>query len=652
MKTTFGIIGVIFHSSLILAAPELIDYSNDIRADVYPAPTTRYSSSLKMETLGRGLVAVRCAESQAFVTWRSLPSDPTNMVFTIGGVTTSNYWAKVEYDATQGSTYSLKTNEVEIASVTLKAGENLGYLTIPLNSVPTATGYTYTPNDASVGDLDGDGEFEIVLKWDTDKAMDNGANSFTYTGNQIYQAMKLDGTVLWTIDAGHNIPCGDHYGPFIVWDLDEDGRAEFAIKTSHGTVDGTGTLVCGCESTAACLASHDYRESSTSNMKTYGRVMSGEEYLTVFDGRTGAALKTVDYVPGRGEDCFNSSSATYWGDNYANRSERYLAGVAYLDGLHPSLVMCRGYYNRTALTAWRFERDTSAALTLQWAFDTTNSLWTSYAGQGFHSLRVGDVDFDGKDEIVYGSMVVDHDGTGLANTGAGHGDALHLVQGDSATRGLQVATCHEDSPYGLMYREGASSSYIWRVSGTKDTGAVMAADVDPTMRGVEIWGTVAAGDYFKNIYGEDTLVITNSSKKYKASYNWALWWDGDLARETLDTNVVYKYSHEKDNRVALQTFTGAVTINKTKCNPALGGDIVGDWREELLFPSQDGSALRLYVSTNATDYAFHTFLADPVYRIGLALENVGYNQCPSPGFYFGPDLLNHDFKRYRGHPLK
>jgi rhamnogalacturonan endolyase len=247
-------------------------------------------------------------------------------------------------------------------SFTLPAGAPpRAYLSLPLQ---TPEGYSL--NDASAGDLDGDGAYEIVLH-QVGRGRDNSQAGVTT--EPILQGYKLDGTLLWSIRLGRNIREGAHYTQFLVYDFDGDGRAEVACKTADGTVDGQGKILGD--------AAADHRNE-------LGYVLAGPERLTVFDGRTGAALATADYVPPRG-------TVADWGDDYGNRVDRFLACVVHLDGKRPSLVFCRGYYTRTVLVAWDW-RD--GKLTRRWTFDSDDGTPgnRAYRGQGNHQLNVGDVD--------------------------------------------------------------------------------------------------------------------------------------------------------------------------------------------------------------------------------------------------------------------
>ncbi len=461
-----------------------------------------------------------------------------------------------------------------------------------------------------VGDVDGDGEYEIILKWDPSNAHDNSHDG--YTGEVYVDCYKLSGKLLWRINLGRNIRAGAHYTQFMVFDFDGDGKAEVVMKTADGTVDGRGKVIGDAQA--------DYRNEQ-------GRILTGPEYLTVFNGLTGEAMQTIDYVPERGD-------LMGWGDSRGNRSDRFLACVAYLDGIHPSVVMCRGYYTRTVLAAFDWD---GKELKQRWVFDSNNPGCEDYAGQGNHNLRVGDVDGDGCDEIIYGSCAIDHNGKGLYTTKMGHGDAIHLTHFDPSRKGLQVWDCHENKRDGSTYRDAATGEVIFQIKDNTDVGRCMAADIDPTQPGVEMWSVASGG--IRNVKGE---VVKDRVRGL--SCNMAVWWDGDLLRELLDRNMVSKYNWEKGVCERIAIFEGTLSNNGTKANPCLQGDIVGDWREEVLMRTADNTALRLYVSTIPTDYRFHAFLEDPIYRISIATQNVAYNQPTQPGFYFGPELQGTVFR--------
>ncbi|WP_320905979.1 rhamnogalacturonan lyase [Phocaeicola sp.] len=575
-------------------------------------------SKLKREHLGRGVIAIRENPSTVAVSWRYLSSDPMDESFDIyrNGEKVNKYpirnatFFQDIYKGTESVLYTVKAIQSKTESnYQLPSDAPAGYLNIPLNrpengTTPAGQSYFYAPNDASIGDVDGDGEYEIILKWDPSNAHDNSHDG--YTGEVYFDCYKLNGQHLWRINLGRNIRAGAHYTLFMVFDLDGDGKAEVVMKTADGTVDGKGKVIGDAQA--------DYRNEQ-------GRILTGPEYLTVFNGLTGEAMQTIDYVPERG-------NLMDWGDNRGNRSDRFLACVAYLDGIHPSVVMCRGYYTRTVLAAYDWN---GKELKERWIFDSNHPGCEDYAGQGNHNLRVGDVDGDGCDEIIYGSCAIDHNGKGLYTTKMGHGDAIHLTHFDPSRKGLQVWDCHENKRDGSTYRDAATGEILFQIKDSTDVGRCMAADIDPTQPGVEMWSLASGG--IRNIKGEVVKARVRG-----LSCNMAVWWDGDLLRELLDRNIVSKYNWKKGVCERIAIFEGALSNNGTKATPCLQGDIVGDWREEVLLRTADNTALRLYVSTIPTDYRFHTFLEDPVYRISIATQNVAYNQPTQPGFYFGPDL--------------
>ncbi len=594
----------------------------------HAAAQPRYDySQLQREHLGRGVIAIRENASTVVLSWRYLSSDPMNEAFNVyrNGKKLNKKPLKKEtffkdtYAGNEAALYSVKALKGNTeASYLLPANAPSGYLNIPLKRpedgvTPDGRTYSYTPNDASIGDVDGDGEYEIILKWSPSNEHDNSHDG--YTGMVLLDCYRLNGTLLWRINLGRNIRAGAHYTQFMVFDLDGDNRAEVVMKTADGTIDGTGKIIGDAEA--------DYRSWN-------GRILSGPEYLTVFNGLTGEAMQTIDYVPERGD-------LRSWGDNRANRSDRFLACIAYLDGIHPSVVMCRGYYTRTVLAAYDWD---GKQLRQHWVFDSNTPGNEGYAGQGNHNLRVGDVDGDGCDEIIYGQCAIDHNGKGLYSTHMGHGDAIHLTQFDPSRPGLQVWGCHENRRDGSTYRDAATGEVLFQVKSDQDVGRCMAADIDPTHPGVEMWSWATRG--VVDIHGE---TVTTNMRNIPT--NMAVWWDGDLLRELLDKNRISKYDWKRKESHIIKTFEGCVSNNWTKATPCLQGDIVGDWREEVLLRTEDNTSLRLYVTTLPTDYRFHTFLEEPVYRISIATQNVAYNQPTQPGFYFGPELRGTLFRGFR-----
>ena len=655
------------------------------------AQTAYDYTRLQRERLNRGTVAVRTSPDSVLVSWRYLESDPVDAAFEIlrNGIIIGRR-SKAEpttfmdyYPASEEATYTvrpvyangnlpkgLRTMDLSLytSSWTLPAHAPFGYLDIPLDPpvLEEETGRgAYNANDATMADLDGDGQLEIVLKWDPSNSKDNSQSGIT--SPTILEALRLDGTSMWRLNLGRNIRSGAHYTPFIVADLDGDGCAELLVRTSDGTIDGQGNVLGDPNADHRRHPDHEAYQANgnpgeqfrgpgwPNNMDPKARrggfICKGPEWVTCFDGRTGRAVATTDYIPERGD-------IRAWGDNYANRSDRFLAACGYLDGEHLSAIFCRGYYTRSVLAAYDFD---GKDLKVHWVFDTNDSEKRSYAGQGNHNLRVADVDGDGCDEITYGSMAVDHDGTPLYNTGFGHGDAMHLTaffppsanteaDGSPVGDALQVWDCHENRRDGSDLRNARTGKVLFQILSKQDVGRCMAADIDPTNPGLEMWSSASGG--ICNVRGE---VIDSTAR---IPINFGIWWDGDLCRELLDHERVSKYRPTtapspmggaeggsvpfdftgSSSVVELAKFSDCSFNNGTKSNPALCADVLGDWREEVLTRTKDNRHLRLYITSIPTKYRFHTFLAEPVYRHSLVMQNVGYNQPTNAGFYFGAEL--------------
>jgi rhamnogalacturonan endolyase len=604
------------------------------------APATTASAPQRlMENLGRGVVAIQHQPNKVFVSWRLLGDEPEDTAFNVYRVTEGDTAVKLNAAPITQQTHftddqpSFAKNSAYLVRAVIDGVEQPAkgffkfavnppvrpYLTLPLK---TPTGYT--PNDASVGDLDGDGEYEIILH-QTGRAHDNSHAG--ETDPPILQAYKLDGTLLWSINLGKNIREGAHYTQFIVYDLDGDGRAEIACKTADGTTDGKGKVIGS--------ASADHRNSG-------GYILSGPEFLTIFDGLTGAALATTDYNPPRHPTNplhpTSDELKKEWGDGYGNRFDRFLACVAYLDGVRPSLVMCRGYYTRTVLAAWNW-RD--GKLSSVWTFDSKQGPESNrkFGGQGNHNLSVADVDGDGKDEIVYGGMCVDDNGKGLYSTTLGHGDAIHLTDHDPSRPGLEVFRIQERfDDAGAHLFDAKTGEVLWRKPSlskggdNEGPGRGLAMDLDPRHPGSECWAAGAGISGLFNCKGE---VI---SEKAPGMCNFAVWWDGDLLRELLDRNQVSKWNWQTSSLDRLLTANECTWNNGTKATPVLSGDILGDWREEVIWRSTDNNALHIYSTTIPTTHRFATLMHDPEYRLSIAWQNVGYNQPPHTSFYLGEGM--------------
>lgn len=595
-----------------------------------------YAPDIQKEQLNRGLICFRDGDS-LIVSWRLLENEES---------TSFNIYKNdklLNSEEIKHSTFFKTLVPKDIATIKVVAVENnkerkkksasytitpniKSYIPIPLSkpengTTPDGNVYTYSANDASVGDVDGDGEYEIILKWEPSNSHDNSHEG--YTGNVLIDCYKLTGKLLWRIDLGKNIRSGAHYTQFLVFDFDGDGRAELITKTADGTIDGKGKVIGNPNAnwvSNGTINLYIQGKSNKQNRHIIGRILDGPEFLTVFDGATGKALKTVNYQPPRG----NPSD---WGDSYGNRCDRFLAAVAYLDGKHPSAIMCRGYYTRSCLAAYDWN---GKDLKLRWLFDSQNT--PSYSGQGNHNLRVADIDSDGCDEIVYGAMVVNNDGKGLYSTAMGHGDAMHMFPFYPDSTQLQVWSVFENKRDGSTLRDARSGRTIFQIKSRKDVGRGMAADIDPTCYGAEMWSASQRG--FFDVTGQHhcpTKAIPQNS---------AVWWDGDLLRELLDRNAIMKWDWKTQNVVTIKNLhtEGCSFNNGSKQNPCLSADILGDWREEIIVRNHESTELRIYSTTIPTKHRFPTFMLDIPYRASVAAENVGYNQPPELGFYLGADM--------------
>lgn len=573
----------------------------------------------QVEKLDRGVVAL-ASTGGVFVSWRQLGNEAADVRFNVyrdGQRVNREPQALTNLVDVQGRSDSLYTVRAvvaghEQAASAATAPWSQPYLRIPLQkpdggTSPDGVAYRYEANDGAPADVDGDGQYELIVKWQPTNAHDNSHKG--YTGHTLVDAYKLDGTRLWRIDLGRNIRAGAHYTSFVAYDLDGDGKAEVMMKTADGTVDGQGKVIGDAKA--------DYRNEA-------GYVLAGPEFLTVFNGQTGAAMATVDYTPPRGD-------VQAWGDGYGNRVDRFLAGVAYLDGERPSAVFSRGYYTRAVIAAWDW-RD--GKLTQRWVFDSAaDEASKPAAGQGAHWFSVADVDGDGRDDIIYGAATISGTGKLLYSTGLCHGDALHVSSFDPARQGQQIYMVHESprcyGEHGLEMHDAATGKVLWSMSGKNtDVGRGVCFDIDAAHPGAECWGNVGG---LMNASGK--LI----SEQHPSRYNFALWWDGDLLRESLDHVAIDKWNPATFKFESLlngKTF-GAASNNGTKGNPVLSADLLGDWREEVVWRNEDSTALLVFSTAIPTEHRLVTLMHDPQYRAQVAAQNAGYNQPPHTSYHLG-----------------
>lgn len=588
---------------------------------------------IQMEYLNRGVTAAKTSTGM-LVSWRSLATDNENTYFKLykNGefVAQINAGEATNYHIDGGTADDLYTVDTfvgttmtEFANVatvfgTMNSDKHGAYFDINTQkpadqTMPDGTTCTYTENDCSVGDIDGDGQYEIFVKWDPSNSQDNSKNG--YTGTVFIDCYKLDGTLVWRVDLGKNIRAGAHYTQYLVYDFDGDGKCEMICKTADGTKDGQGNYVGD--------KSKDYRSDA-------GRILTGPEYITLFDGATGKALDTQDYDPGRG-------TVGDWGDTYGNRVDRFTACVAYLDGEHASACFGRGYYTRMAVAAWDVK---NGKLSKRWTWDTGHNVSAVGYGDGNHHCLGADVDGDGKQEVVCGSVIVDDNGKVLNTTSLAHGDAIHIGDFVPSNPGLEIFQCLEDEThpngtkvnFGIILRDGKTGKVLFRETAGGDTGRCLADNLVAGNDGAEM-----AGSHNNILYdcvtGKQMVDASGNGMTFNSITKWGqnsvVYWTGVLERAVLDRTMIDQYGQGR-------VFTGdGVTYNNaSKSNACLTCDLMGDWREEMIFRKSDGG-LRVFTTTYATEYNVYSLMHNPQYRVQVAAQNNGYNQPPHTDYFLG-----------------
>ena len=566
------------------------------------------------EYLDRGITAINTGNGM-LVSWRFLANDSDSTEFQLYRGDERIYTSAagkatcfLDKGGNASSLYRVDTYQggSKVSSDTCTLISGTSYFDIPLDipqggTTPDGVQFSYAANDCSVGDVDGDGVYEIFLKWDPSNAKDNSQGG--YTGNVYIDCYRLTGEKLWRIDLGKNIRAGAHYTQFLVADFDCDGKCEMTCKTADGTKDAAGNIIGD--------GSKDWRNQD-------GYILSGPEFYSLFDGETGKVLDTVSYE-------FPRENVSQWGDKYGNRVDRFLGTVAYLDGVHPSAVSIRGYYTRMTAVAYDVM---NKKLIKRWTYD---SGWNQQEGTGWgngnHNCMPADTDGDGKDEILCGAFTLDDNGRPLWCTNKLHGDAMHVSDLDPSRPGQELWVCHEASPYGVSLIDAKTGEILWHEDRDKDTGRACAGNVWAGNPGGEFWGS------------RSNAVVNSKGKQLSMScpaMNFLLWWDGDLERELLDGNTITKVN-QSGGIDTLFTANGCDSCNGTKATPNLSADLFGDWREELILHTTDSKKLRIFCTPYETDVRLTTLMHDMQYRMQVATEQNCYNQPPHPSFYLGSD---------------
>ena len=544
--------------------------------------------------------------------------------------------------------------------------EKKPYIEIALQGTDDCTDYPnifkYQANDCSVGDLDGDGVMEVVVKRLLTYYDANGNVTGTSEGAgdsdkrakhiAIFDAYKLDGTFLWRVKSGPNIIAGNSIN-FAVADLDGDGCAEVVTKTGEGTIFGDGYEIPDTDGDGKT----DYRDIWPSGhytgdgSKGYG----GPEFFSVIDGKTGRELARANFICRGKEGETPAELAKNWEANdwkWDPRTKKYYwklanslrLGVArFVQGPGMQIFLGRGVYGRTVVEGWQYNGE-GQEMTRLWKLDTDDAggkdknkdgkANSAYAGQGNHAFNVADLDGDGLDEVMYGSCAWDNDGTGLWTSGLGHGDANHVGKFLPDREGMQVFHCLENGKTQIALHDAKDGSLIWKKDGTSDNdmGRCMTADVDPSSPGYEFWM------YGNELFDQNgTEMYKDGNRKKESSANAGIWFDGYLNRQMINEGIVQSFSHGR----AFTIYRYDISFNNsTKSNPGWYGDMLGDWREEFIVPDQTKlKNIKIFSTWYPTQYKLPYLMSDHTYYMQCIHEQVGYNQPTNiGGYYLGSDM--------------
>ena len=585
------------------------------------------------DKLDRGLVAVKTTKG-VYCSWRIQADEYYDVKYNLyrdGTKVNAEPLDVSNFTDTSGSESSQYTVKAVLNGVEQQASKTAtvfksNYKEIKIKHDPSLKA-TYEPNDACCADVDGDGEVEILMKFNNKEEGEqlypkngptiNGVATKEYS---MLACLKQDGTVLWWVNCGPNMGDFQNNEQNIVgYDWDMDGKAEVVMRLEEGSTvhmaDGT-TYTIGANGKNGTSWTN-YREPKSSGSVEWF-THYGKEFLWYCEGATGKPYQCIEFPLKRLEDGETDLKAA-WGDGYGHRSSKYFFGAPYLDGKHPSIFLGRGIYTRHKFIAYDVDPKTHD-LKVRWKW-TNNQPGSPWYGQGYHNYTIADVDWDGRDEIVWGSMVIDDNGMGLSTTGLGHGDAQHIGDFNPYIHGQEMFACNEDNPSN-NYRDATTSKIYYRKTDTNDDGRCLAGNFYNDFPG-------AVGHS-----GHDTPIstVTNdhvSTNTNGLSMNFRIYWDGDLLEECFDNTTV-----TKPGKGTIATFLGAYSNNSTKATPCYQGDIFGDWREEVIERTADNN-IRIYTTNEPTKWRNYSLWYDHQYRNGMVWQPCGYNQPPHVSYFLG-----------------
>lgn len=585
------------------------------------------------DKLDRGLIAVQTTNG-VYCSWRIQADEYYDVKYNLyrngtlvnpEPLDVSNFTDK---SGSSSNTYTVKAvvNGVEQAASKEATVFNTNYKEVKIQ-YPAALKSTYIPNDACCADVDGDGELEILMKFTNQQEGEqlypkngptiNGVETKEYT---MLACLKQDGKILWWVNCGPNMGDFQNNEQNIVgYDWDMDGKAEVVMRLEEGSTvhmaDGT-TYTIGADGKNG-TSWKNYREPKAEGSVEWF-THYGKEFLWYCEGATGKPYQCIDF-PLKRLEAGETDLKAAWGDGYGHRSSKYFFGAPYLDGKHPSIFLGRGIYTRHKFIAYDVDPKTHD-LKVRWKW-TNNQPGSPWYGQGYHNYIVADVDWDGRDEIVWGSMVIDDNGKGLSTTGLGHGDAQHIGDFNPYIHGQEMFACNEDNPSN-NYRDATTSKIYYRKTDTNDDGRCLAGNFYNDFPGAV--GHSAHDTPISTVTNEHVSTNTNG-----LSMNFRIYWDGDLLEECFNNTEV-----TKPGVGTIATFLGAYSNNGTKATPCYQGDIFGDWREEVIERTADNN-IRIYTTNEPTKWRNYSLWYDHQYRNGMVWQPCGYNQPPHVSYFLG-----------------